>query len=628
MSQSADLEAVRAGHLPLESDPGRLSAFASGIYLLLLVSIAGYHMAPALFRSWYFSSDEYVFAAEVIRFLHFDFRQHFFDIPGTPFMFVAAILWVTLYGLSCLIGRVPAPVGLERFTFENIAGMFVLMRSLTLLFFLCSLVLVFLVASRLTNRVGGCTAAFLLAISPIYASYSSLVRTESLAVCLFLAALLCLLPMPDRVPGLIHVLAAGLLAGIAAGARLHSITATVPLLLILVFLTSTRRFPYPRWAWWFWGTSIGSVLVFGGLFIVLLNTVYRRHSSLMTQLGRLTEEIVVAVAVIAGTGSVAYALRAVRPIVRRIIGPRTVLLLIGMMLGVAIAIPTIVPQWRHFIQSFEMYRSTYRDFDRESLSLLANVTWILKFYGSIIAPDWALLCLLVGGGITVLAIRNKWLLAILAGAMLFFVSKPINVRAAPHHVILWLPLFAIVSAYPIATAWGLRLRVRGKLRRLSYSFVVIAFAAMVASGTQPGFMGVGRSVAESEQRMRNIAMASDWIKRNTEADSVIAVAYFCFNPDVFYAWLHSLEVPVPPSVFDGREYLIWWGRRSALAGKAGYAMATRADVISLKQGMEEVWPGDGTDPFSDQSFTLVRVFGEGSNAVSVFHFSLPRVSGR
>jgi hypothetical protein len=205
--------------------------------------------------------------------------------------------------------------------------------------------------------------------------------------------------------------------------------------------------------------------------------------------------------------------------------------------------------------------------------------------------------------------------------MLFFVSKPINVRAAPHHVILWLPLFAIVSAYPVATAWGLRLRVRGKLRRVGYSVVVIAFAAMVARGIQPGFMEVGQRVAENEQRMRNIATASDWIKRNTEPHSVIAVAYFCFNADVFYAWLRSLEVPVPRYVFDGREYLIWWGRRSVLVGKTGYAMATRADVSSLKQRMDEVWPGDGTDPFSDKNFILVKMFGEGSDAVSVFHFS-------
>ncbi len=215
---------------------GDVSALLSGLYLVLLLSSAAYYMTPALFRSWYFSSDEYVFAAEVIRFLHLDFRQHFFDIPGTPFMFLTAILWGTLYGLSYLTGRVPAPVGLERFTFEHIAGIFVLMRSLTLFFFLCSLVLVFIVASRLTNRVGGCVASFLLAISPIYSAYSSFVRTESLAVSLFLAALLCLLPKGGATDRPTRVFVAGLLAGLAAGARLHSITMTLPLPAVIALM--------------------------------------------------------------------------------------------------------------------------------------------------------------------------------------------------------------------------------------------------------------------------------------------------------------------------------------------------------------------------------------------------------
>jgi dolichyl-phosphate-mannose-protein mannosyltransferase len=579
---------------------GDVPAVLSGLYVVLLLSTAACYMTPALFRSWYFSSDEYVFAAEVIRFLHLDFRQQFFDIPGTPFMFLSAILWGMWYGLSYLAGPVPAPAGLERFTFDHIAGLFVLMRSLTLLFFLCSLVLVFVVASRLTNRVGGCVASFLVATSPIYAAYSSLVRTESLAVCLSLAALLCLLPRGGAAGQPARVFLAGLLAGLAAGARLHSITMTAPLLLILVILTCTPMLPYPRWVWWFWAGSTGSILVFSARSVALL----------------------IATAVTAMVGCLGYALGVTRSFVMRVIGPPTVRLLIGVALGLAIGIPTMLPQWRHFMQSFVMYTTTYRDFDREGLPFLVNVWWFVNYYLSVIAPDRGSLLLLVGGGITVLSIRDSRLLAVLAGAALFFVSKPLNLRAAPHHVILWLPLFAVVSACPIAKAWELRSRVRGGLRRLCYVLVLIAVVATLMRGLEPGFKRVGGDVAYNEQRMQNIAAAGDWIKRNTETNSVVAVAYFCFGPNVFYTWLRALRVPVPDYLLDGREYVIWWGNRSALRGKAGYALATRDDVSSLKQRTDEVSPGDGTDPFTDKSFTLLKSFGGGSNAVNLFRFSL------
>jgi hypothetical protein len=600
--------------LALWTHPRNRAAALSSIYLLSLLSTAAYYMTPSLFRTWYFSSDEYVFAAEVIRFLHLDFRQHFFDIPGTPFMLFTAVLWGGFHALSHMAGQVPASSTLEQFTFEHLPGLFVLMRSLTLFFFLCSLVLMFLIASRLTNRVGGLAASFLLAASHVYASYSSFVRTESLAVCLFLTAVLYVLGERALAVGPQRVFVAGALAGIAAGARLHSITVTLPLLFLLIILTATPHPHYPRWVLWFWSGTAGVILVLGGLALALTRT-------RTTGPRWFIQAAVIATAVATAVGYLGYASRATRSLIMRLTAPNTVLLLIGAALGLAVGIPTIFAQWKHFVQSFVMYTTTYRDFDREDLSFLANSWWVVKYYVSVIAPDRSSLVLFVIGTVSVLAAREKRLVAVLAGALLFFLSKPLNLRAAPHHVILWLPLFAVVSAYPIAKAWDLTSGVRGPARRLCCTLAMIAVAAMLLRGMNPGFTEVGRNVAYNEQRMRNVAVASDWIKHNTKPDSIIAVAYFCFNPGVFYAWLRALQVPVPGYVFDGREYVIWWGNRSALAGKTGYALATRSDVKSLKNRTDEVSPGDGTDPFTDENFTFVKSFGDGSNAVSLFRFS-------
>ena len=102
--------------------------------MTVLLTFAFAHLYTTLFRSWFLSSDEYVFAAEVIRFLDLDFRQRFFDIPGTPFMLFNALLWAGLYGVMWLGGFVAAGTGLDDFTFQHLPWLFVQMRAATVRF--------------------------------------------------------------------------------------------------------------------------------------------------------------------------------------------------------------------------------------------------------------------------------------------------------------------------------------------------------------------------------------------------------------------------------------------------------------------------------------------------------------
>src|SRR5579871_3947402 len=87
---------------------GSLAITAYGI--LLAVFSLGY-LRIALARSWFFSSDEYVFAAEVIRFLHLDYHQYYFDMPGTPYMMLTAVLWLIFHPLAGWLGWDYPPTG-------------------------------------------------------------------------------------------------------------------------------------------------------------------------------------------------------------------------------------------------------------------------------------------------------------------------------------------------------------------------------------------------------------------------------------------------------------------------------------------------------------------------------------
>ena len=230
------------------------TAALSALFLGPLLGLATYYLEPSLFRSWFFSSDEYVFVAEVIRFLNHDFRQHFFDIPGTPFMFLSAALWALVYHWQAAVGLLPSEVGLQYFTFHHLPALFTMMRGITLVFYLCSIILLFILAAKLTNWVGACVASLVLLVSPTYSYYSSFIRTESMTVCSD-SALYCLLTSWHRrveesrrlTHSSILIVLAGLCAGLAAASRFHSITASLPLLFLLLICDVKHLAVYPRW---------------------------------------------------------------------------------------------------------------------------------------------------------------------------------------------------------------------------------------------------------------------------------------------------------------------------------------------------------------------------------------------
>src|SRR5262249_19576906 len=150
------------------------------------------------------NADEYVVVAEVIRFLGLDFRQHFVDMPGTPMMFLAAAIWFLYFVAQCATGFFPIQRGIDEFTFDHISGLFAMLRGITLVSFALSLVILYRLMSRLTNRAGAATATLILGMSTAYAEASSFIRVEPLALCLMLSSLLLLVgalddPIPDRV---------------------------------------------------------------------------------------------------------------------------------------------------------------------------------------------------------------------------------------------------------------------------------------------------------------------------------------------------------------------------------------------------------------------------------------------
>ncbi|MGE5207621.1 MAG: glycosyltransferase family 39 protein, partial [Chlamydiota bacterium] len=588
-------------------------------------------MEPCLFRAWYYYSDEYVYAAEVIRFLHLDFHQHFFDQPGTPFMLVSAGIWSAGYWLQSVVGAIPAPLHLEDFTFSHLLGLFATMRAITLICFLISLALLFRLASRLINWAGACVACMILMMSPTYAGYSSFVRTESLAMCFLLAAVLVLLasfgPAERERPREKLVLIAGLLAGVAAGARLHSITLSLPLLLLLVWTLPASVYPAddPRLHRFCRAVLLAA---FAAALALLLwhKSGHLAHTGLGGALFKLLPDVwsiipwfLLAVMIFAAVAFAATCNATTRRIVVRLLNPAAVLIVGGCAVGFFVSTPTIFQQYRHFVQSAAMYSGTDKDWVHLNMPLMAHVLWYVKFSFHFLAPDKIVLALLALGAAGILISRERKLLIVLAIAASFFVSKPLNFNPASHHVILWLPFYAIICGYPVAKIFA-EVDRRWQRTSLWSSVAVVLFLFVLWRGLTSGPRWVNADMQRSQKRMANIQAASDWVKRNTGPDATIAVAFFCHNPDIFYGYLRAQQVPEPSYVLDGRRYMGWFGAGSALQGRRGFACMTQSDRYYTKTLLDLRSKGGGTDPYLDPRFHLLKSFGAGPAEVDLFTF--------
>ena len=609
----------------------RHSTAISLICLAILLTFSLRDMLVCLSRSWFFSSDEYVRAAEVIRFVNLDFHQRVFDMPGTPFLMLAAGLWSLFYPLQTWFSPDTASPGIIAFTYHHLDWFFTLLRSCTIFFYAGSLVLLFLVARRVLNHVGTFVACLLLMMSPNYAYYSSFCRVESMAIFLALCALLVVYRALDQHPDRLGarpswrdpMILAGALVGVSAAARLHSIAASMPLLLLILLFDERvrRRQQYPRW------TRSLAVYLAPAMFVAgsvcywwarsRVAGGFPHAAALLTKAG-----IGLAIAPLAAV--LLYRIEKARPALLRVASPEGIKIGMGCFGGFLLANFTAIPQYRFFLGSIDEYIGSYIDWQRTTWPLWTNVRWYAGFYLKVFAPDTVLMILLPTSVIWIVISRNRKLLPYLLVFILFFVSKPLNLRAFPHHALPWLPYFAILCAFPVAEIYCILVRraaLHPKWRLVAAGAAAVLFATIALQLTN-GPRQAADASRLSQGRLEHISQATDWITLHTPPDTTVAVSYFCFNPDIFHVWLQGLGVPVPAWEFDGRSYIVWWGKRDQLEGLAGYACGTGGGtaVAADLNKLALADPNQVVDVYHDAAFQRVASFGDDFNAVDLFRF--------
>ena len=609
----------------------RHSTAASAICLAILLAFSLRYMLVPLSRSWFFSSDEYVRAAEVIRFLNLDWHQRVFDMPGTPFVMLSAGLWALFYPLRTWLSPDPASPGIIAFTYHHLDWFFTFLRTCTIFFYAASLVVLFSVARRLLNHAGAFLACLLVMMSSNYASYSSFCRVESMAIFLALSALLVAYHALEKSPNRLGarpswrdpMILAGLLVGVSAAARMHSITASMPLLLLILLFDERvrRRQQYPRWTRSLAVYLVPSMFVAG---FVCYWWASSRVAADFPHAAALLMKVGIALVIAPLAAVLLYHITSTRPALLRAAGPEAIKIGMGCFGGFLLANFTAIPQYRFFLGSIDEYLGNYIDWQRTMWPLWTNIRWYAGFYLKVFAPDTILIILLLTSVIWIVISRNRKLFPYLFVFILFFVSKPLNLRAFPHHALPWLPYFAILCAFPVAEIYSIlvsRAAIHAKWRLAAAGAAAALFVAIGLQLTN-GPRQAADASRLSQGRLEHISQATDWIKLHTPSSTTVAVSYFCFNPGVFYVWLQGLGVPVPAAEFDGRRYIIWWGKRDQLEGLAGYACGTGGDtaVSADLDKLAIVDPNQVVDVYHDPAFQRVASFGNDFNAVDLFRF--------
>jgi hypothetical protein len=592
----------------------RFLRLAVAAYLVLLSWQTASTFSPDVVLPWFRSSDETAIAGEVIRFSNVDFHQQFYDMPGTPLMLFGAVQWRIFYWWAVLVHGFHGDINL--FSFQHLQQLLMLLRADNVSFFLLSALLLFRIVSRALNQYAGAAAATLLVSNPAYSETAANLRVEPLTMCFMLAAILVLTECRWKSASFW----AGLLGGVAVACRLHSITATLP---ILVLLLSRQT----------WGEAAEYSPRFRRFLACLAGMLFLASAGLFCFFGLtsrpLKAEYPLAFALLAkaslmlcfsiGIVLILYLLPKLRRAVVNTLTPRFFCLAGGVVVGFLLGAPTIFTQYGALLKSLNYYSGQYGDPVAMHLPLGAKIISYLNFYLPLVSPDGITLVLLIAGVGLILAMpRWRVLWPYLAAAASFFFSKPLDLLRAAHHVALWIPFYAMICVVPIGAVCEALENTGRAWRYWTAPFAVLVLLVLHVEVKNSSVFEASLAAGHAE-RLHNIERSRTWIQANTEKDSSFMIAFYCFGPEVFYSWFRDMGLRVPDGPKDNREYLAWFGGQSELKGRSGFACVSPQDVPFMKT-FELQKAGEGIDPLHDDGFRPVQSFGQGENKISLFWF--------
>jgi hypothetical protein len=589
---------------------------------------------PALSIPWWFNTDELALYSETLRQLRLDPSQTFFDIPGTPYTVLVSVLTGAWWFVELLVRRDALPTPSD-FAISRVQEVHALMRGLTLGLYVVAVFLTYAVVRRAAGAVTGAVAAVLMATLPIHVHYSHFARTESLGLVLALSAV-WLISHPRWRGQWTAYLAAGVLAGVATAARYQFAIVTLGILAALYWHDDRPSLDLegkatPRRALYAAAAAVGGISVAGGT-ITLLLWCHMVPPSALTDLMLLTtpdgsneypdaKRLIAGLWLILGTMSggafTLLAIPASHQRLRPVVNPYTASLGLGFTAGFLGAHPAFLWRGEHQLRSIQFY-SNWREVALQDLDALRSWSHVTVYYFDTAFPEPWLKLLFVLGLLLIVRHRSQFQFAFLIAALTCFVGHPLHMKLWPHHVIPWLPFLCFVAAYPVGYAVS---AIVHRVHRLGLAVpVVLGIGAVLAWSLCTRLARTDEYLTLSTARTTQIAAMTRWIADHVSPDEYLALSYFALNRDGFWKWAEHAGVLLPPQVDRRRAVDIWWLDRRSLAGRDGYVCVSRADIAFFREDAERRNPGSTYDPFKDEGFEPVALFGSGFYELQVFRF--------
>jgi hypothetical protein len=155
-----------------------------------------------------------------------DFNPHWFGHPGTVTLYSLALSFAAYSGLALSLGWFDSVAQIKTSFLQDPSDFFYLGRLVMVVFGGATLALTFAVARRLANPWVALLAMALLAVMPLHAHYSQLIRSESQVTFLILASLWFALSVAER--GLWRdYLLAGMFLGLAVATKYPAVMMAV-----------------------------------------------------------------------------------------------------------------------------------------------------------------------------------------------------------------------------------------------------------------------------------------------------------------------------------------------------------------------------------------------------------------
>lgn len=147
------------------------------LFIGLLVRIYGIDYG----LPYLYGVDEPIFVKTAVRILNnHDLNPHWFAHPGTTTIYMLSMLFVFIYLVGLSLGIFANTGDLAALYFQDPTIFYLSGRIMFAIFGVATILLTYMIASRIFNRSTGLIAATFLSLSPLHVQFSKLIRTDIL----------------------------------------------------------------------------------------------------------------------------------------------------------------------------------------------------------------------------------------------------------------------------------------------------------------------------------------------------------------------------------------------------------------------------------------------------------------